>query len=168
MTWHRRFRSHSATRITGLGLTAIAALAMGGDGAMAQQVDLLLTNGRIYVGGDGGPVYEDAVAIKDGAIVFVGAADAANGLQPAETIDLEGRLMLPGFVDAHVHAADAGIAAGQCSLAEADDLAGSDQIIRDCLAAEPPKPGEWFEVIMASFVGQHIPISHWSCAPTDR
>jgi hypothetical protein len=160
MTRHRRLPLPSATGITGLVLTAIATLATGG-GAMAQQVDLLLTNGKIYVGGDGAPAYADVVAVKDGAIVFVGAGDAASSMQAAETIDLEGRLVLPGFVDAHVHAADAGIAAGQCSLAEADDLAGSDRIIRDCLAAEPPAPGEWFEVIMASFVGQHIPIGHW-------
>lgn len=161
MTRHRRLRRHSASLTVGLGLAAVAALAIGGDAAMAQPVDLLLTNGKVYVGGESGPAYEEAVAVKDGAIVFVGAADAASGLQPAETIDLEGRLVLPGFVDGHVHAADAGIAAEQCSLAEADDLAGSDRIIRDCLAAEPPKPGEWFEVIMASFVGQHIPIGHW-------
>jgi len=159
MTLHRQPRS--TVLVASLSLTAIAALALSGDAAMAQQVDLLLTNGKVYVGGDGGPAYEEAVAIEAGAIVFVGAADAAGGLQPAETIDLEGRLVLPGFVDAHVHAADAGIAAEQCSLAGADDLAGSDQIIRDCLAAEPPAPGEWFEVIMASFVGQHIPIGHW-------
>ena len=142
-------------------MAAIAVLAIGWQGAAAQPVDLLLTNGTVYVGGENGPAYQEAVAVKDGAIVFIGAAGAAGALQPVETIDLEGRLVLPGFVDAHVHAADAGIAAGQCSLAEAADLAGADRIIRDCLAAEAPKPGEWFEVILASFVGQHIPISHW-------
>jgi predicted amidohydrolase YtcJ len=156
MTRHQRSRRPSWAIVA-----AIAVLATGWHGAAAQPVDLLLTNGKVYVGGDGAPAYEDVVGVKDGAIVFVGAADAAKNLQPAETIDLEGRLVLPGFVDAHVHAADAGIAAGQCSLAEAADLAGADRIIRDCLAADAPKPDEWFEVILASFVGQHIPISHW-------
>ena len=131
--------------------------------ASAQQADLLLTNGKIYVGGSDPttPTFAEALAVKDGAILFVGSVSEAQGLQAAETIDLEGKLVLPGFVDAHSHAAEGGIAAGQCSLSEAGDLADADRIIRECLAAKPPKPAEWFEVILASFVGQHIPISHW-------
>lgn len=131
--------------------------------ASAQQADLLLTNGKIYVGGSDPttPTFAEALAVKDGAILFVGSLSEAQGLQAAETIDLKGKLVLPGFVDAHSHAAEGGIAAGQCSLSAANDLSDADRIIRDCLAAKPPKPDKWFEVILASFVGQHIPISHW-------
>ena len=112
--------------------------------ASAQQADLLLTNGKIYVGGSDPttPTFAEALAVKDGAILFVGSVSEAQGLQAAETIDLEGKLVLPGFVDAHSHAAEGGIAAGQCSLSEAGDLADADRIIRECLAAKPPKPAE--------------------------
>jgi predicted amidohydrolase YtcJ len=150
-------------RMSLLALAAVVFAAGAASVASAQQADLLLTNGKIYVGGSDPttPTFAEAVAMKDGAILFVGTMSEAQGVQAAETIDLKGKLVLPGFVDAHVHAAEGGIAAGQCSLSEAGDLADSDRIIRACLAAKPPKPGEWFEVVQASFVGQHIPISHW-------
>ena len=139
-----------------LALASITLAAIGSSNASAQPADLLLTNGKIYVGGSDPttPVFAEALAVKDGAILFVGTASEAQGMQAAETIDLKGKLVLPGFVDAHSHAAEGGIAAGQCSLSEANDLADADRIIRDCLAAKPPTPDEWFEVILASFVGQ--------------
>ena len=51
--------------------------------ANGQQADLLLANGKVYVGSnatdDTVPAFREAVAIKDGAILFVGSAEAARG-----------------------------------------------------------------------------------------
>ncbi|WP_206460769.1 amidohydrolase [Anaerovorax sp. IOR16] len=46
---------------------------------------------------------EEAVGIKDGKIAFVGNKKEALTLQYKEAVDLQGKLMLPGFVDGHLH-----------------------------------------------------------------
>lgn len=61
--------------------------------------DLLITNGRV-VDGSGGPAFHADVAIQDGRIVGVGKA---NGAAAKRTIDAEGRVVAPGFIDHHTH-----------------------------------------------------------------
>ncbi|BBO91220.1 adenine deaminase [Desulfosarcina ovata] len=60
-------------------------------------VDLLLTGARI-VNVFSGRINRGSIAIKDGYIVGIG-----NDYQAGETLDLEGRYVAPGFIDAHVH-----------------------------------------------------------------
>lgn len=82
----------------------------------------------------GGPVFTadpagssaTAVAVRDGRIVAVGgAAEVAPFLARAdEVVDLRGRMLLPGFVDAHVHPVMAGIERNRCDLSGIDDLEG--------------------------------------------
>ena len=66
--------------------------------------DLILTNATVYTG-DSTAAPAGAVAVKDGAIVYVGDADGAEALRgdATEVIDLTGRFVYPGFVDAHAH-----------------------------------------------------------------
>ncbi|MGH1574358.1 hypothetical protein ACRAWG_31525 [Methylobacterium sp. P31] len=51
------------------------------------------------------PQYADALVVRDGRIAFVGgAAEAQEKAGPAAMIvDLHGRTLLPGFIDAHGH-----------------------------------------------------------------
>jgi predicted amidohydrolase YtcJ len=65
--------------------------------------------------------WASAVAIKDGRIVYVGSDSLPPGLiGPAtRTADLQGKMVLPGFQDGHVHPIDAGVDLGECTL---DDL----------------------------------------------
>jgi len=58
--------------------------------------DLLITGARI-VNVFSGRIVEGSVAIKDGYIAGFGDHEAA------EIVDLEGRYLAPGFIDAHVH-----------------------------------------------------------------
>ena len=69
-----------------------------------QPAELILTGGRIYTVDSERP-WAEAVAIRDGEILFVGNNAGAEELASAETrrIDLNGGLVLPGFTDAHVH-----------------------------------------------------------------
>jgi hypothetical protein len=75
----------------------------------------------------GGGAPADAVAVRDGRIVAVGGAREIRGLAGprTEVVDLRGRALLPGFQDAHVHPAFAGVTMMRCDLAGAADAAGA-------------------------------------------
>jgi predicted amidohydrolase YtcJ len=61
-------------------------------------------NGSILTMERDTPEYVDAVAVKDGKIVFVGTREAANkAIGAARQVDLQGRTLLPGFIDSWGH-----------------------------------------------------------------
>lgn len=72
--------------------------------AGAQAPDLIVTNARIYTVDQNRPVV-DAMAIRDGRIVATGPARLIAALKGANTqvVDLEGKTVIPGMIDAHVH-----------------------------------------------------------------
>ncbi|WP_224334043.1 amidohydrolase [Haloprofundus halobius] len=79
---------------------------------MTEAADLLLVDAEVHslVGADGdteGDADEtyEALAIRDGEIVRLGSTYDVEFLAGAESevVDLDGRVVLPGFVDAHVH-----------------------------------------------------------------
>ena len=45
----------------------------------------------------------EAIGVKDGKIAFIGSNEEAKDMSCEERVDLNGRLMLPGFVDSHLH-----------------------------------------------------------------
>lgn len=65
-------------------------------------MDKILFNACVRTLDDNDTVAE-AVGIKDGKIVFVGTNEEAQKIDAKEKIDLQGRLLLPGFVDTHLH-----------------------------------------------------------------
>ena len=71
---------------------------------MTAAADLLLTDAEVHTLTDPDEVHE-AVAVRDRRIVRVGAADEVGLLEGVETrvARLGGRVVLPGFVDAHTH-----------------------------------------------------------------
>lgn len=62
----------------------------------------ILFNGRIRTLDDNDRVAE-AVVVEDERIIFVGTVKEAESIACDEKIDLKGRLLLPGFVDSHMH-----------------------------------------------------------------
>jgi predicted amidohydrolase YtcJ len=92
----------------------------------------LLRGGNVYT-----PVDLEATAMAtDGdSVVFVGSDDAAatcaGGAQ--QVIELDGALVTPAFVDAHVHTTSTGLALGGLHLAKASSLAAAlDAVERHC------------------------------------
>ncbi|MFI6284902.1 amidohydrolase family protein [Streptomyces sp. NPDC051018] len=60
---------------------------------------ILITNGRVLASGtDGAPEWD--VLIEDGAIRAIGPGLSRDG---AEVVDASGKLVVPGFVDTHLH-----------------------------------------------------------------
>jgi predicted amidohydrolase YtcJ len=79
--------------------------------------DLAFLNGAVYTV-DAARRRAQAVAVTGGRIVAVGSDDAVREhLGPrTEVFDLAGRMLLPGFQDAHVHPVGGGVDRLQCDL----------------------------------------------------
>jgi predicted amidohydrolase YtcJ len=62
--------------------------------------------------------YAEAVAVKDGKIIFVGSKADAEKMKGDSTkmSDLQGKTLLPGFLDAHSHYINSLLVANQCKL----------------------------------------------------
>ena len=72
---------------------------------MTKTADLLLTNAIVLTMNDAYERFEPgAVAVKGDSIVDVGLAEEMESRYPkAETIDCEGKVLMPGLVNAHTH-----------------------------------------------------------------
>ncbi|MFZ4590935.1 MAG: amidohydrolase [Ignavibacteria bacterium] len=80
-------------------------------------------SGTLYFGGDiltmegDKPQYAEAIVQVDGKIVFVGSRkDATEKYKDAAQVDLKGKTLLPGFVDAHSHITMGADALNQANL----------------------------------------------------
>lgn len=103
----------------------------------------LYTGGRIYTLDPASPVV-DALAVSGGRIAARGSTAALlREFSEFERVDLAGRTMLPGFVDAHIHLASLGIALKRVELREARTLA--DAVAQVGVAAGRSRPREWIQ-----------------------
>jgi predicted amidohydrolase YtcJ len=103
--------------------------------------DLILTGGPVFTA-DPARANVTTVAVRDGRILAVGADEVRELAGPGtETVDLRGRLLLPGFQDAHVHAVLGGVELTQCDLSGTTDL---DEYLHRVRAYADRNPGlEW-------------------------
>lgn len=96
---------------------------------------LVITDAKVRTMNTAAPL-EEAVAInEDGVIVAVG--DEASVLEKAgkdaHVVKLGGRMVLPGFQDAHVHLVEAGINASLCEFEPFASLEETEDTVRDCV-----------------------------------
>jgi hypothetical protein len=96
--------------------------------AAAPKADLVLKNAAVYTL-DRARTWAEAVAIRGEKIVYVGGdKGAARHIGPrTRVVDLRGRMVLPGFQDAHVHPLWAGIESQQCDI---NDLESKEAYLR--------------------------------------
>ncbi len=80
-------------------------------------------NGDIITMEGDTPEYVEALVTRDGKIVFAGGNEEANenGGENATRVDLDGKTLLPGFIDAHGHVWNAGFQAVSANLLPAPD-----------------------------------------------
>lgn len=125
-----------------LPVVVIFIAACGGGGESADSIDLVLRHGTIYTADDSRPSAE-AVAVKDGKIVYVGDDAGVEEFIGADTrvIDLEGGFVYPGFVDAHAHFT--GIGQREQTLSLQGINSKNEFLDKVAEAARNAKPGEW-------------------------
>jgi predicted amidohydrolase YtcJ len=103
--------------------------------------DLVLTRANIWTGDPAQPA-ATALAVIGDRIVDVGGADAMERWRGPQTtvVDAEGRRVLPGFNDAHVHFLDGGTQLDNVDLRDADS---PQEFARRIGARARAKPGQW-------------------------
>jgi predicted amidohydrolase YtcJ len=107
-------------------------------GPIAEPADLIVVHGRIYTEDPKQP-WAQAVAIRHGKIVAVGddaAIDRLRGIG-TEIINAAGKLVLPGFVDCHIHFIDGSFSLGRVNLDGAKDPAEIQKLLREYAAEHP-------------------------------
>ena len=106
-----------------------------------QDAELLMLNGKVYTVNHE-QSWAEAIAITDGRIMWVGNSEDANQWQGegTRTIDLGGKMVLPGFQDIHIHPVHSGVSYQQCALFDVEGVELLQQRIKQCAESEP---GEW-------------------------
>ncbi len=106
----------------------------------AQTMKTAFINGKIYTVNEKQPIAQ-SVIVQGNKIVFVGANDEAKKLIDASTnvIDLKGKLMLPGFIDNHVHFISGGAYLLGIDLRPANSTQEFRKILMDYIEKYPNK-----------------------------
>ncbi|MCU7664725.1 amidohydrolase [Bacillus thuringiensis] len=104
---------------------------------------VVFKNGTIYTSNEKQDIVE-AVAVKEGKITFVGSNKDVEAFinEDTKVVDLQGRFILPGFVDNHNHIFEAkSPAAGNCSVSSDASLQKQRSYLKAC--KKGVKDGEW-------------------------
>ena len=104
--------------------------------------DIIIVNANIHTIDQAQP-HADTVAILGNRILAAGSIQGMQGLRGSKTrvIDAEGRLVLPGFNDAHVHFMSGGFQLSSVDLRDANTPEEFAERIRDFAPKLPP--GHW-------------------------
>jgi predicted amidohydrolase YtcJ len=142
-------------------VTALGGCADTSDDGAGEAADIVLLGGRVYTldwaepAGDGAPAEDaplarngwqpdaDAVAIRDGSIVFVGSGSEASGFvgDTTRVVELGGATVIPGLVDSHTHVFGLGALLRQVDLTDVDTEEEAVALVA-ARAREVPA-GEW-------------------------
>lgn len=101
-------------------------------------VDLILHHGKVLTV-DKAFAVKSAVAIRGERIVATGGEDLLKRYKAAKVIDLQGRTLLPGFTDTHVHPYP--VAPSDIPVAKARSVAEVQAMLRE--KAKALGPGQW-------------------------
>ncbi|OEJ27683.1 amidohydrolase [Streptomyces agglomeratus] len=103
--------------------------------------DLVFTGGPVLTL-DAARSRATTVAVTGDRVTAVGHDEVRDLIGPqTEVVDLEGKLLLPGFQDAHIHPVAAGLELAHCDLTAARTAAGTVAAVRAYAEARPEE--EW-------------------------
>lgn len=149
-------------------LLAIGSVALAS--AKTPTADLVLLNGRIHTQDDKRRVV-DAIAIRGDRIVATGTtAEVRTLVGPAtRTVDLGGRIVLPGFIDAHTHPAQSAQDEGKCNLGDRMiTSAALVSAVADCFRTAPGDATQWFQVVQVNPSGLVLSLAELDSIQPDR
>lgn len=127
-------------------------------------------NGRFFTASGGPkqpekPTFAECMITQDGKISFVGPASSAAVAEAvaagAETRDVGGRVVVPGFVDGHMHLMLMGQALTAVALDDCKSLDDIRAAIRSWAAANPAAPHIFCRGWMHSMTGAEPPTAAW-------
>jgi predicted amidohydrolase YtcJ len=106
--------------------------------------DILLVNGNIYTLNKSEP-WVQAIAIRDGKIIAAGSDKSIASYKGSSTniIDAKGNMVLPGFIESHVHIMAGASMLDRISLNEAKTISDFQKMIKDYAIVHPEK--EWIQ-----------------------
>lgn len=115
---------------------------------MADRVDTVFRNGRIWTGDDREGLAREvsALAVRDGKVVATGTDSELRDIEATTEVDLGGRRVVPGLIDSHVHAVRAGVSWNR-SLHWEDLVSLSEGLEQIRVRAAATPPGEWVSVV---------------------
>ncbi|UIP01114.1 amidohydrolase [Halobaculum sp. CBA1158] len=99
---------------------------------MTEPADLVVVNAEVHTLADPDETY-DAFAVRDGRIVRLGTTYDVEFLAGAdtETIDADGRVAIPGLIDAHTHLLNAGRSLVHADLSAAESPSDAIDLLRE-------------------------------------
>jgi len=131
----------------GMKFAAVLSLCVLGNDLLAESkpaADLIITNAKVWTVNKSRPTAQ-AVAVLGDRIIAVGSNADVDVLRGRDTkiIDAGGKLLLPGFNDAHVHFVSGGL---QLESVQLNDVTSKDEFVRRIAeqAKKTPK-GEWIQ-----------------------
>ena len=121
-----------------LSMLLCAALMVCAQGRLVEPADIIVVHGRVYTENSQQP-WAHAVAIHRGKIVAVGDEAIVERMRGAGTkvIDAGGNLVLPGFVDCHIHFIEGSLNLGRVNLEGAKDPAEIQKRLREYASGHP-------------------------------
>ncbi|MFQ2151753.1 amidohydrolase [Aeromonas sanarellii] len=117
------------------------------DSSEPPPANTLYLNARIHTQDDARSQAE-AMVVQGGKFTYVGSREGAEALrnQATRVVDLQGRMVLPGLHDNHIHLLGT-VALDMCDLdGEAVNLDQLVAKVRECLPRYAPEQGDWLVV----------------------
>ncbi len=136
---------------------ALVSLALAPLLAAQAPADLVLSGGAVYTV-DPARSWAQAVAVRAGRIGYVGTEAGVKAFIGPKTrvIKLAGRMLLPGFQDAHVHPISGGVELALCNLNDLPTAAAVLDKVRECVKEMAGKP--W--IVGGGWVVTQFPDDH--------
>jgi predicted amidohydrolase YtcJ len=112
--------------------------------------DCVYRNGKVFTS-DAHSSIAQAVAVRDGRIIYVGSEEGVAAFIGPSTkvMNLEGRFLMPGLIDGHMHPLEAGLKLQKCSLNyESLTVSELQHRVQACLdKTKSEEPDRWLEVV---------------------
>lgn len=145
-----------------LGPVTAAARPASPQAAAKAPATFVLLNGSVHTVNDTQPKAE-AVAVRGDRLVEVGSNRGARAFigKGTRTVDLRGRLLLPDFIESHIHLLMGAATTSGLALSMTDSLADIQRKLRDYARGHPDRPVIFVSACNGLLFGESGPRREW-------